>query len=195
VVDHRGGRHQGTLALLCIGDRRSGLGGRVGAALEAAPFRRCRLQMMQTAPTKESLTTAIAGGDSLRYYPPFDLPGRAALPPPDDETATWSRQLLLVQRAGGGLTIGDTHIYDEPFDFAVDRAPYHHLAEQAEAIFGWTLPPVVRRWAGVYSLATDGSVYLSQRVDEGIVVITGAAGRGMTLSPVFAEETWDGIVA
>ena len=36
-------------------------------------------------------------------------------------------QLLLVQRAGGGLTIGDTHDYDEPFDFAVDESPYDEL--------------------------------------------------------------------
>ena len=32
-------------------------------------------------------------------------------------------QLLLVQRPDGGLTIGDTHAYDEPFDFALCRGP------------------------------------------------------------------------
>ncbi len=195
VVDHRGDRHPGTVALLCIGDRRSGLGGRVGAALEGAPLRRCRLQMMQTAAAPESLATAIADGDSLRYYPAFDLPGRSALPPADEETTIWGRQLLLVQRAGGELTIGDTHVYDEPFDFAVDEAPYDQLLDRAEGILGWSLPPVVRRWAGVYSLTTDGSTYLSEQVGDGVVVITGAAGRGMTLSPAIAEQTWDGILA
>jgi len=195
VVDHLGDRHPGTVALLCIGDCRSGLGGRVGAALEAAPLRRCRLQMMQTAPAPESLATAIADGDSLRYYPAFDLPGRSVLPPSDEDTAAWGRQLLLVQRAGGGLTIGDTHVYDEPFDFAVDEAPYDQLLDRAEGILGWSLPPVVRRWAGVYSLTAEGSTYLTHEVDDGIVVITGAAGRGMTLSPATAEQTWDRILA
>ena len=38
--------------------------------------------MMQTAPTSEQITTAIADADSMRYYPAFDLPGRAALPAP-----------------------------------------------------------------------------------------------------------------
>ena len=110
--------------LLCIGDRLSGLGGRIGATLADAPLRRCRLQMMQTAPTSERITTAIADGDSMRYYPAFDLPGRASLPPPSADTAEWAMQLLLVQRAGGGLTIGDTHVYEEPFDFAVDESVY-----------------------------------------------------------------------
>ncbi len=33
------------------------------------PVRRVRLQMMQTEPLDEPLTTAIADGDSFRYYP------------------------------------------------------------------------------------------------------------------------------
>ncbi len=74
VVDHLCGRHQGSLVLLCIGDRLSGLGGRIGATLAEAPLRRCRLQMMQTDPTSEHLTTAIADGDSMHYYPPSISP-------------------------------------------------------------------------------------------------------------------------
>ena len=42
-----------------------------GGHLSAAPIRRCRLQMMQTAPLGEELTTAIADGDSFRYYPAY----------------------------------------------------------------------------------------------------------------------------
>jgi FAD dependent oxidoreductase TIGR03364 len=191
VVDHTGGRYHGSLAILCIGDRRTGIGGRVGSALEDAPLRRCRLQMMQTSATSDRVTTALADGDSLRYYPAFDLPGRSALPTPNPETAPWNMQLLLAQRADGALTLGDTHVYDEPFDFAVDQQPYDHLVERAEAILGWTLPPVVRRWAGVYSLTTDGSVYWSETVAPGVTVVTGTAGRGMTLSPAIAEQTWE----
>jgi len=35
--------------------------------------------MMQTQPFGGRLTTAIADGDSMRYYPAFDLPGRGRL--------------------------------------------------------------------------------------------------------------------
>jgi FAD dependent oxidoreductase TIGR03364 len=194
VVDHRGGRHHGSLVILCLGDRLSGLGGRVDTAVTAAPLRRCRLQMMETAPTSERLTTAVADGDSLRYYPAFDLPGRAALPALTPMGTEWGMQLLCVQRAGGGLTIGDTHRYEEPFDFALDEAPYEHLRFRAEAILGWKLPPVVRRWAGVYTLTTDGSLYCSEQVDANVLLVTGPAGRGMTLSPAIAEQTWDKVL-
>ena len=50
--------------------------------LAAAPLRRCRLQMMQTAPLDERLTTSIADGDSLRYYPAFAVPEAAGAPGP-----------------------------------------------------------------------------------------------------------------
>jgi FAD dependent oxidoreductase TIGR03364 len=190
VVDHTGHSHPGSVALLCIGDRLSGLGGRVGAALADAPLRRCRLQMMQTAPTTERISTAIADADSMRYYPAFDLPGRAVLPSPAPETSRWGMQLLLVQRADGGITIGDTHVYEEPFDFALDESPYDQLLARAQSILGWDLPPVVRRWAGVYTVTTDESLYFHRRIDPGMWVITGPAGRGMTLSPAIAERTW-----
>jgi len=191
AVDHLGHRHDGSVVLLCVGDRLSGLGGSAGARLGAAPLRRCRLQMMQTAPTSEHVATAVADGDSMRYYPAFDLPGRTGLPPARPETRRWGMQLLLVQRADGGLTIGDTHVYEEPFDFAVDESVYDRLRERAEGLLGWELPPTVRRWAGVYTATTDDRIWYSEQVDPSVRVVTGPAGRGMTLSPAIAERTWE----
>ncbi len=191
AVDQLGDRHAATVVLLCIGDRLTGLGGRVGTTLAAAPLRKCRLQMLQTAPTSVQLTTALADGDSLRYYPAYDLPGRSALPAPPAATDEWGMQLLVVQRAAGGLTIGDTHPYEEPFDFAVAQHPYGHLGARAEAARGGPLPPGVRRWAGVYTAVTDERIYYRTAVDTGVVAVTGAAGRGMTLAPAIAEETWE----
>jgi len=74
-------------------------------------------------------------------------------------------QLLCVQRLHGGLTIGDTHEYDEPFAFDVGEAPYAYLADVVEeflgrelaadlAALGRGLQPVRRpRTAGVPDLA------------------------------------------
>ena len=181
--------------LVCPGDAHTGLGGSTGAALAAAPLRRCRLQMMQTAPTPQTLGTSIADADSMRYYPAFDRPGRRLLPPPAPETTSAGMQLLVVQRGDGALTIGDTHVYEEPFDFAVEEFLYDCLRRRAEDVLGWTIPPVVRRWAGVYSAATDDRVCFRQEVEPGVVVITGLAGRGMTLSPAIAEQTWTGLTS
>ena len=134
--------------VLCPGAAHTGVAGRY---LARGGVRRVRLQMMQTAPLAERITTSLADGDSLRYYPAYDLPGRGQLPPQAAAAERARAQLLLVQRADGGLTIGDTHEYAEPFGFDLDEDAYDHLRARAETLLGAPIPPVRRRWAGVYS--------------------------------------------
>lgn len=113
------------------------------------------------------------------------------LAPQAPVAAATAAQLLLVQRLDGSLTIGDTHSYDEPFEFDLDEAPYDHLRARAEQLLGVPLPPVRRRWAGVYSQVTGaGELYHRSQVAPGVVLVTGAGGRGMTCSPAIAEETF-----
>jgi glycine/D-amino acid oxidase-like deaminating enzyme len=146
--------------------------------------------MLQTEPFGRPLTTAVADGDSLRYYPAFDLPGRALLAPQSPVAAASAAQLLLVQRLDGSLTIGDTHSYDEPFDFDVDEVPYDHLRTRARQLLGTELPPTRRLWAGVYSQVTGPELYHRSQVAPGVMLVTGPGGRGMTCSPAIAEETF-----
>ncbi|NEW39265.1 TIGR03364 family FAD-dependent oxidoreductase [Nocardia cyriacigeorgica] len=192
VRDDHGRRFEADLVLVCAGTAHSGLTRDLVGEL---PVRRVRLQMMQTAPLGEPLTTAIADGDSFRYYPGFAGPQVEALGREQSQTATAAEhkmQLLCVQRLHGGLTIGDTHEYSEPFPFDVDEAPYEHLTTVTEELLGRKLPPIVRRWAGVYSqsLAPD-TLVTRARADDNIWVVTGPGGRGMTLGPALGEETAD----
>ncbi len=187
VRDQHGTWHRGDKVVLCTGASYRGI---AGPHLGSAPLRRVRLQMMQTAPYEPRLTTSVADGDSLRYYPAYDLPERTSFAPQAIQAAEWHSQLLLVQRLDGSLTIGDTHAYDEPFDFDVQEEPYDHLREVAEAILGGPLPRTVRRWAGVYSQVTDDALYHRATLAEGVEVVTGPGGRGMTCSPAIAEETF-----
>jgi FAD dependent oxidoreductase TIGR03364 len=189
AVDHTGARHEADVVLLCTGDAHTGV---AAPHLVDAPLRRCRLQMLQTAALHERLPTALADGDSLRYYPAFRLPSLDALPPQTEIAARFHLQLLLVQRADGGLTIGDTHAYDEPFDFALESAPYDHVIARAERILGRPLPAIERRWAGVYSQCTDERVCY-RGGEDGVIVVTGPGGRGMTLSPAIAEQTFESL--
>ena len=157
---------------------------------EESPVRRVRLQMLQTAPFAGQLTTSLADGDSLRYYPAYDLPGRLRLPPQAPAGAAARAQLLLVQRLDGSLTIGDTHEYDEPFAFDVTEEAYDHLRGRAERLLGTVLPPTQRRWAGVYSQVTTDELYHRSQVAPGVILVTGPGGRGMTCAPAIAEETF-----
>ena len=186
VVDETGERHEGDVMVVCPGAERQGP---IAELLHQAPVRPVQLQMLQTAPLGERLTTSVADGDSLRYYPAFAVPALAALPPQAPVAAEHHMQLLISQRADGQLTVGDTHAYDEPFDFATSAIPEAHLRARAESVLGRPLPPIVRRWTGVYSQCLDQSICHRQQVDPGLWLVTGPGGRGMTLSPAIAEES------
>jgi FAD dependent oxidoreductase TIGR03364 len=202
VRDQHGSWHRGDLVVLCTGANFTGVAGPHLAAsgalaadgdprAEPAGLRRVRLQMLQTLPFDGKLGTALADGDSLRYYPAYDVPARSGLPPQPAVAAASRAQLLLVQRLDGSLTIGDTHEYDEPFGFDVDETAYDHLLARASALLGAPLPRVQRRWAGVYSeVVGSTALYHRSEVAPGVVLVTGPGGRGMTCSPAIAEETF-----
>ena len=190
VRDDHGDVHSADLVLLCTG---AALGGLVREIAGEVPVRRVRLQMMQTDPLDSLLTTSVADGDSFRYYPAYRGSALDALNQSQPQSSVASEhkmQLLLVQRLDGSLTIGDTHEYDEPFTFDVDSAPYEHLVSVAESLLGRALPPIRRRWAGVYAQHTDpGAVVHRARIADNAWLVTGPGGRGMTCSPAIAERT------
>jgi FAD dependent oxidoreductase TIGR03364 len=190
AIDQLGAVYRADRIIVCTGAAHSGLGAEVMAA---APLRRVRLQMFETAPLGEPLTTSLADGDSLRYYPAFDLPGRQRLGPQAAVAEEHHMQLLCQQRLDGSLTVGDTHAYDEPFAFDLDERPTDHLVSVLGSLLGRPLPPIVRRWSGVYSqldVAPGGPIYFRASLDDGVELVTGPGGRGMTLSPAIAEETF-----
>lgn len=190
VRDDRDRTYDADLVFVCPGASPKGLTRELVGDL---PVRRVRLQMMQTEPLGEELTTAIADGDSFRYYPGFagaELDALRAAEPQHPVAADHRMQLLCVQRLHGGLTVGDTHSYEEPFAFDLDEAPYAYLTEVVEELLGRPLPPVRRRWAGVYAQCVDTAELVCRaRADDGVWVITGPGGRGMTLAPAIAEKT------
>jgi FAD dependent oxidoreductase TIGR03364 len=192
VLDDRGNSHEGDLVLVCAGAAHGGLVREIAGEL---PIRRVRLQMMQTEPLDEPLTTAIADGGSFRYYPGFAGQALNSLKRSEfqDTVADEHRmQLLCLQRLHGGLTIGDTHEYDEPFAFDVTESPYAYLVDVVEEFLGRALPPVRQRWAGVYSQCIDPDQLVCRTSpDDGVWVVTGPGGRGMTLGPAIAEQTAD----
>ena len=124
VRDQTGERHGADLVICCIGAHPGPL---FEDLLHGAPVRRVRLQMLETEPLSGELTTAVADAASLRYSPAFDLPQRQSLEPEDRLVSEWRAQLLLVQRLGGYLTIGETYRVEEPLDFdlhdAADASP------------------------------------------------------------------------
>ena len=163
-------------------------GGFLSEYMYDAPLRKVFLQMGATVPINEKLNSSVADADSLRYYPAFRNLSLDQLPPQSEIAASNNMQLLLAPRLDGSFTIGDTHLYKEPFSHEILEEPYHHLSKVITAIFGRTFE-IGKRWSGIYSQSTDQSIYYRKEIAPGAVIVTGVGGRGNTLSPAIAEET------
>ena len=181
-----GDMYHADFALVCPGADHKRL---FAGQLAEAPIRRVRLQMMSTVPLGEQLTTSVGDGDSMRYYPAYNVPALQELPPQNPVVAAAKMQLLMVQRTAGTLTIGDTHEYDEPFDIFLREPEYDYLIDVASDILGRPLPKIARRWDGIYSQRTDGAICERTQISKQIVVVTGPGGRGNSLAPAIAENT------
>jgi FAD dependent oxidoreductase TIGR03364 len=186
VVDAAGCRWEGDLVIVAAGAAYDHF---PAATPQASRLRRVRLQMFETDPYPRQLTTVLADADSLRYYPAYERAPRHELGDQNEIAARHRLQLLLVQRPDGGLTIGDTHAYDEPFDFALSEEPTRELLSRARRILGDDLPPIRRRWEGVYAECRDGAVCLREQIEDRVWLVTGPGGRGMTCSPAIAHDT------
>lgn len=187
VICRDGSVEEADLVILCPGADHFSL---FADFYERAPLRRVRLQMMSTERYDETITTSIADGDSLRYYPAYDVASLSELPPQHPVAAAEKMQLLLVQRADGTLTIGDTHEYDEPFNFKLREDAYQYLAEVATEILGRSIGDITHRWDGIYSQRTDGAICDRRWISSRIISVTGPGGRGNSLSPAIAESTF-----
>ena len=190
VTDHTGSRHEGDLVVLCVGAVE---GGAMGELFEGTQLQRVRLHMIETEPLGRDLSTSVADGNSLRYYPAFRELADAQLGPQEAPLARYAIQLLCQQRLHGGLTIGDTHEYDEPFAFDLSDEPVALIEQLAREVIGEPFPRIERRWTGVYHQlrkVSDDELYFRSEVASGVLAVTGAGGRGMTLAPAIAEETF-----
>lgn len=156
--------------------------------LKQAPLRRVFLQMARLEHPGVTLTTSIANFDSLRFYPGYRGTAIEKLEPVRSLVSEMVMQLLLQQRIDGTLTMGDTHVYEEPFPHEMREDCYELLLDEVESILG-TRPRVVTRWQGIYSQNTADLICVREKVGDRIMVVTGPGGRGNTLSPAIAETS------
>ena len=155
---------------------------------------RCKLQMMRTAPQNAGwhLGPSLCAGLTLAHYDCFKK--CKTLAPVKDRFARElpfyvenGIHLLLSETALGELTIGDSHQYGltlEPFDRDdIDHAILEYLATFAHG------PnfEIVERWHGIYPKVSGRTEFIANP-EEGVQVVTGLGGAGMTLSFGLADE-------
>jgi FAD dependent oxidoreductase TIGR03364 len=190
AIDHRGRHYAGDHVVLCLGATLSGFAAEL---FEGEPLRKVRLYMAETEPLEQALTTSVANGDSFRYYPGFAEYAREFLEDQPSPAADYAIQLLCQQRLHGGLTIGDTHEPEVAGLFETLDRPMDVIEAAARLVIGPAMPRIERRWSGVYHQLVDPTpdeIYLRKQVARGVSAVTGAGGRGMTLAPAIAEESF-----
>jgi FAD dependent oxidoreductase TIGR03364 len=160
---------------------------------------KCKLQMMRFIDQKNDsrIGTSVCGGLSLIHYNSFKTAGSLSKLKKryEEEMAeylAWGIHVMVAQNEKGELTVGDSHEYGisfDPFDNAKVNALITDYLQQFMATNDWQL---VQSWNGIYPKMTNGATELVLHPEQGVYILNGLGGAGMTLSFGLAEETVSG---
>ncbi|MGZ5247450.1 MAG: TIGR03364 family FAD-dependent oxidoreductase [Flavitalea sp.] len=156
---------------------------------------RCKLQMMRIAsqPGNWRIGPALCGGLSLVHYKSFEAAeSLGALKKLYQQTMPdylkWGIHVMVSQNGEGELTIGDSHEYGktlDPFDQSFINDLILDYLKKFAHFKDWTIK---ESWNGTYAKMQDGSTELFLNPEEGVYLLNGLGGAGMTLSFGLAEE-------
>lgn len=156
---------------------------------------KCKLQMMRFVSDNPNynLGTSICGGLSLLHYKSFTASKalgilKAKLQNELPEHLKWGIHVMVAQNMQGELTVGDSHEYGldfDPFDkHLINQLILDYLKNMVH-IDQWRL---IESWNGIYPKMTNGKTDLHIEVENGVHILNGIGGNGMTLSFGLAEE-------
>jgi FAD dependent oxidoreductase TIGR03364 len=161
---------------------------------------KCKLQMMRFMPKdpKFKIGTSLCGGLSLVHYDGFKVAPSLPLLKERyhhelEEYLRLGIHVMVAQNGKGELTVGDSHQYGLTFD-PFDEAEINVLIMKYLKIFAFIEDwQMVQSWHGIYPKMTNGETDIFLQAEEGVYIINGLGGAGMTLSFGFAEEVIDAI--
>jgi FAD dependent oxidoreductase TIGR03364 len=154
---------------------------------------KCKLQMMRMEKQDKRIGPAICGGLSLAHYTSF----RAAASLPllinrykkeYPEYLDHGIHVMVSQNASGELTIGDSH------EYGLSPDPYNKelinslILSYLKSITRFSGNAILERWNGVYPKLTNGKSFILMEPEEGVFIVNGFGGAGMTLSFGFCEQ-------
>lgn len=156
---------------------------------------KCKLQMMRFKSNDAGfqLGPSLCGGLSLIHYKSFTAASSlAALQKRYFEDMPGyiknGIHVMVSQNGKGELTVGDSHRYGlslDPFDEAeINTLITSYLAQFATSS-NWQL---LQTWNGMYPKMMNGDTDIFMSPEEGVYMLNGLGGAGMTLSFGFAEE-------
>ncbi len=159
------------------------------------PLTRCKLQMMRLTaqPGNWRMGTALCGGLSLIHYNSFKVaPSLADLKLRyESEMSDYVKRgihVMVSQNGRGELTVGDSHEYGLTFDpfnkQFINEMILDYLKKFAQ-FKDWSLHET---WNGIYPKLTNGETDIFISPANGVYILNGLGGAGMTMSFGLAEE-------
>lgn len=161
----------------------------------ASSITKCKLQMLrlEAQPDNRRLGPALCGGLTLIHYKSFSAaPSLGLLKERFEdeypEYLKWGIHVMVSQNQAGELTVGDSHEYGlthDPFDkHFINRLILDYLKTFAR----FSHETITRTWNGIYPKLTNGGTDLIVEPEEGVTIINGLGGGGMTLSFGLCEQ-------
>jgi FAD dependent oxidoreductase TIGR03364 len=164
-------------------------------------FTKCKLQMMRLVSQNNwRIGPSLCGGLSLIHYKAFEVaPSLAKLKSYYQQNMPdylkWGIHVMVSQNAEGELTIGDSHEYalvHDPFDKQFINQLILDYLKQFARFKNWQL---LQSWNGIYPTITNGKKDFIYSPEEGVTIVNGLGGAGMTLAFGLAEEVLNGQIA
>jgi FAD dependent oxidoreductase TIGR03364 len=162
---------------------------------------KCKLQMMRldAQPENWRIGPSLCGGLSMIHYPGFQsassLPElRKRYEEQYAEYLKWGIHVMVSQNGNGELTIGDSHEYGlvhDPFDKAFINQMIVDYLQTFANFKNWQL---LQSWHGIYPKMMDGQTEFISKAENGVTIINGLGGNGMTLSFGLCEEVISSLV-
>ncbi|MCF0050337.1 TIGR03364 family FAD-dependent oxidoreductase [Dyadobacter sp. LJ53] len=165
------------------------------AEFAAAPLTKCKLQMLrlEAQPNDWKIGPALCGGLSLIHYDGFkaapSLAGlKARYQEEYSEYLKWGIHVMASQNGLGEITVGDSHEYALTFD-PFDREFINKMILDYLGTFAqFKSPKVSQTWNGIYPKMTNGQTEIVLKPEQGVTVINGLGGAGMSLSFGLCDE-------
>jgi len=158
-------------------------------------FTKCKLQMMRLIAQDNNfrIGPALCGGLSLTHYKSFEVAASLpALKKQFEQTHAdyfkWGIHVMVSQNETGELTIGDSHEYGlvfDPFDKQFINQLIIGYLKQFAVFKNWEM---IQSWHGIYPKRTNGETEFIYSPQQGVTIVNGIGGAGMTLSFGLAEE-------
>lgn len=158
------------------------------------PLTKCKLQMMRMTKQSERIGPAICGALSLAHYYSFKVaPSLDGLKKRFEEEYAeylkWGIHVMVSQNQLGELTVGDSHEYGlthEPFDKQFINVM---ILDYLKKFARFKDERIIETWNGIYPKLTNGKTEIILKPEEGVTIINGLGGAGMTLSFGLCEKT------